>query len=117
MSRLGSLLTVAALALTLAACDAADTASPDAAASADVAVSPERALDADVLGETILSDLPLGDALRAAGPAFGKRLSGAVYTLSDAAGPNEVLVFARGSDGSLTPAGAVAVSARAISVE
>lgn len=106
MSRPGSLLAAAALALTLAACDAADPAATDA--TADVAVAPEHALDADLLGRTLFSDLPLDAALRAAGPAFKGRSRGAVYTLSDADGPNEVLVFHRGSDGSLAPAGAVA---------
>ncbi|PAP80615.1 hypothetical protein B1759_04340 [Rubrivirga sp. SAORIC476] len=108
MSRFSSLLTVAALALTLAACDASEPALDDAPATADVAMSADRMLDASVLGESLLASLPLQAALDRIGGPLKTRANGAVYTLSDAAGANEVLVFSRDASGALTEAGRVA---------
>ena len=44
-------------------------------------------------------------AVSAGSAAPGKKAAGAVFTLSNAAGGNAVLVFSRAHDGSLTPAG------------
>ena len=61
---------------------------------------------AAVLMMLALLAAPAGAAL-AASPASG-RAPGAVYTMTNAAGGNEVLVFVRGTDGSLAPGGAYA---------
>ena len=113
-----SLLMALAVALVLVGCDAAsDTPSsvaPDDAplgmeskTSHDI-LSDEEALDADLLRSTVLSDLPLSTALRAVDDDFEFRKRGAVFVLSDADGPNEVIAFARGEDGTLTPFGTYA---------
>jgi len=104
MLRSRSLLLVAAgalAALSLAACDSAGTA-PDAA---DESPASERAMEPDVLRATLLSDRPLADVLADLGGAFAGRGLGIVYTQTDAAGPNDVLTFVRGLDGTLTAAG------------
>jgi len=49
-----------------------------------------------------------GSLLAGAGPALSARGAGTVYTESNASTGNQVLVFHRAGDGSLTPAGAVA---------
>ena len=50
--------------------------------------------------------------IASAGSAMAKRqhTPGAVYTMTNSAQGNEVLVFSRSVDGSLTPAGAIATS-------
>ena len=109
--RLRSLAFSAAAALALAGCDAATTASPEAAADAvfggdskvsHSVLSDERALPHDVLASTLLSDLPLSTALRSVDDDFEFRARGAVFVLSDAAAGNEVIGFQRNQDGTLT---------------
>lgn len=110
---LRSLLLAAIAALVLVGCDAA-TDSPDPLTEADAPLgaesktnhailTDEEALGADLLRSTILADLPLSTALQAVDDEFEFRSRGAVFVLSDADGPNEVIAFARGEDGTLTP--------------
>lgn len=63
---------------------------PAACADADEPIAPETTIAAN------------GSAARSA------RQPGAVYLMSNAAGPNQVLVYERSTDGALAPAGAVA---------
>ena len=100
-------------AFALAACDAAtetESAAADAplggpSLTAPAVLTPERALDAATLARTILSDQPLDAALKGAGATFQFRNRGAVMTLSDAAGPNEVILFMRDKEGQISPFG------------
>jgi 6-phosphogluconolactonase len=63
-----------------------------------------RAILAILVGLLLLALLP---ATAAAAPPENDGPRGAVFTLSNAPAQNRVLVFARGRDGSLTPAGSV----------
>ncbi|MEL6615721.1 MAG: beta-propeller fold lactonase family protein, partial [Bacteroidota bacterium] len=113
--RFRSLAFAALAALVLVGCDAAtDSASGDLTADAPLGgesmtthnvLSTEKALDADVLSSTILADLPLSTALQATGTDFQFRSRGAVFVLSNDETANEVIVFARAEDGTLSEFG------------